>query len=184
VEDTAFDEEGDVGGASADVGENDTLPLLFLFEDGLCAGERRYDQAFDLNAGALDTFRRVLEHGAQARDDVRLNIKPLAIHANGVAHVVLAVDHEVARNSVDDVAVGRNADDTGSVQHARDVVRADRPVPVRDGDDATIVHAGDVWPCDADVRRQDARTARTLRLLYGRPDRLRRVAKVLHHAPT
>ena len=97
-QDAPLDEDGDVRRAAADVGEHDALALLLRLEHRLGAGERRGDQALDLHAGALDALRGVLEHGAQAGDDVRLDVEALAVHAERVGDVVLAVDDEVARH--------------------------------------------------------------------------------------
>ena len=84
--------------AAADVGEDDALALLLRLEHRLSARQRRRDQALDLHAGALDTLRRVLEHRAQAGDDVRLDIEALAEHAQRVRDAVLPIDDVVARH--------------------------------------------------------------------------------------
>src|SRR5207237_8197051 len=107
--------------------------------------------------------RQALCGAVDTGDDVRLDAEARAEHADRVRDVVLAIDDVVARDNVDDLAVRRDADDARAIEDARHVVRHDGARAVRDRDDAAIVQTGDVLPGDADVRRTDARSVRTLR---------------------
>ena len=46
-----------------------------------------------------------MHRGQRARDDVGLHLEAVAQHTDRVPHALLTIDHEVARNHVDDLAV-------------------------------------------------------------------------------
>src|SRR4029077_1406689 len=99
----------------------------------------RANDVLDVETGAVHALDDVLDRGLGAGDDVRLNLEPVARHADRVSHSVLSVDGVGARDDVDNLAVGRDADGPAGFDHALDVVLADLVVGPRDGD-----HAGGV----------------------------------------
>src|SRR5947209_672179 len=131
--------DDDVGRAGADLDEANSELDLLRRQHALAAGEPGADDVLDVEAGAMNALDHVLHGGLCARDDVGLDLESVAGHADRVAHAVLAVDGVRARDDVDDLAIGCDADGAARVDDPVDVVVADLVVRVRDGD-----HAGGV----------------------------------------
>ena len=107
VPDGAVAEERDVGGAAADVDEEDAQLLLLGGQHRLRRGERLQHDVLHREAGAVDAPDHVLHRGDGAGDDVHLDLEPHAGHAERLPHAVLVVDHEGLGQHVDDLAVLR-----------------------------------------------------------------------------
>ena len=89
-----------------------------------------------LEPRAVDAGHGVLRGGRRAGDDVDVHLEPGAGHARGVADPVLVVDHELLRQHVQDLAVERDRDGLGGVDHPAHVLAVDHAVLVRDRDHA------------------------------------------------
>ena len=72
-----------------------------------------------------DALGQVLERGRRAVDDVRLHLEPDGAHAQRVLDALLAVDREVARQDVEDLAVRRDGDRPRDLGRPLDVLAAD-----------------------------------------------------------
>src|SRR4029079_9747421 len=83
-DDGAAGEDGDVGGAAADVHQAHAQLLLVLSQHGLGGGERLQDDVGDVQAGAVGALDDVLRAGDGARDDVHLGLQAHAGHAQGL----------------------------------------------------------------------------------------------------
>src|SRR5712664_1587340 len=126
----------DGGRAGADVDQADAEVQLLGREHALAGGQSRADDVLDVEAGAVHAFDDVLDRGLRAGDDVGLHLQPVARHAVRVTHAFLAVDRVGARDGMDDLAVGGDANGARSLDHALHVVLADLAVAARHGDDA------------------------------------------------
>src|SRR5579859_5573382 len=140
----AFVVDRDGGGSAADVDEADAELDLLRREHALARGQAGAHHVLDVEARAVHALDDVLERGLRAGDDVRLDLEALACHAHRVAHALLPVDRVPARDDVDHLAVGGDADRARSFDHALHVVLADLAVRARDGDDARRVLGPDV----------------------------------------
>ncbi len=126
----------------------------------------------------MDALEHVGDEAGAAGDDVRVDLEPPAGHADRIAHALLAVDGEVARQRVDDLPVARQIDDLAGVDHAADVAGGDLAVVARDGDDGAVVGAADVIAGDPDENLVEVDAGHPLGLLGCRLDRFDRLVEV------
>src|SRR6266567_7434884 len=110
VIDGAVNEDGDVGSSTANVDEHNTLLAFLVLKDGLGACQRFHNKCIHLYADPFDTAGQILHRADGGSDNVRLDIESLAIHADGIADVVLAVHDIISRNYVENISVCRNGD--------------------------------------------------------------------------
>ena len=146
--------------------------LLVRRQAGLGRGDLRQHRVDHLEPGAVHAGHRVLRGGGRAGDDVDVHLEARARHAGRVADAVLVVDHELLRQHVQDLAVHRDRDRLGGVDHAAHVLLVDHPVLVGHRDHAARVEALDVGAGDADVGRADLDAGHQLRLLEHALDRV------------
>src|SRR5262249_24814344 len=147
--DRALGEDGDVGGAAADVDDGDAELLLVVVEDRLRRRQRLEDDVGHLQVAAVAALDDVLRRGQRGGDDVDLGLEADAGHAERLADAVLLVDDVLLRQDVDDLAVHRDRDRLGALDDAREIAVADLLVLHRDG--AVRVQALDVAAGDAGV---------------------------------
>ena len=121
VGDAAVDVEEDVGRAAADVDDRDADLALVVGEDGLGARERLEDDVGDDEAAALGAADDVLDAARGGRDEVHLRAEAHAAHPDRVADAVLDVDDVLARQDVEDLAIGVDRDGAGALEDALDV---------------------------------------------------------------
>src|SRR6266446_3866231 len=112
--DRAVREHGDVGRAAADVEQTDAEVLLVLRQHRARGSERLQDQVVHFEPAAPHAFDDVLRRRHRARDDVHLHFQADSRHADGLAHVLLAVDDEFLPQHVEDLLVGRDVEDRKS----------------------------------------------------------------------
>ena len=142
------------------------------------ACERLEDDALGLQSGALDALEHVGDEARAAGDDVRVDFQAAAGHADRIVDALLAVNGEIARQRVDDLAVAGEIDDLARVDHAPDVARGDFAVVARNGDDGTVVRAADVVAGDADENFVEVDPGHALGLFGCRLDRFDRLVEV------
>ena len=176
----AVGEDGDVGGAAADVDQADAELLLVLAEHRLGRGQRLEHDVGDVEAGAVGALDDVLRAGHRAGDDVDLGLEAHAGHAQRLLDAVLVVDDELLRQDVDDLAVQRDGDRLGRVDDPGDVGLADLLVLHRD--DALAVEALDVAAGDAGVDGGDLAAGHQLGLFDRAADGGDGGLDVDHHA--
>ena len=160
--DPSLDIEQDVGGAAADVDHGDTDLLLVVAEDGLGAGEGLEHHVGHREAAALGAADDVLHAARGGRDEVDLHAEAHPGHADGVADAVLAVDHVLAGQDVEDLPVGVYRDGPRSLEHPLDVAG----VHLTAGDGRYAVagrRACNVAAADADVDGPDLDAGHRLR---------------------
>ncbi|MCY1415824.1 hypothetical protein D9M71_313200 [compost metagenome] len=178
--DGAFGEDGDVGGAAADVHQADAQFLLVLGDHRVGRGQLREDDVIDLEAAAAHALLDVLSRVDRTGDHVDLGFQAHAGHAQRLAHAFLVVDHVVLGQRVQHALVGGDGDRLGRVEDAVDVRRAH--LAVADRHDAVGVQAADVVAGDADECRVDTAAGHLLGLVDGALDRLHGGLDVHHHA--
>ena len=97
----------------------------------------------DREAAALGAADDVLHAARRRGDEVHLHAEAHARHPDGVADAVLAVDHVLARQDVEDLAVGVDRDGARALEHALDV--AARDLAAGDGRDAVATPSERMW---------------------------------------
>ncbi|MNL13574.1 hypothetical protein D3C87_1344830 [compost metagenome] len=118
-------------------------------------------------AHALDD---VLRRADRAGDDMDLDLQADAAHADGLAHVLLAVDDEFLRQDVQDLLVGRDVDRLGGLDHPGHVRLRD--LLVLDGHHPARVEAADMAAGNAGEDLGDLAVGHQLGLLQRALDRL------------
>ena len=180
VDDRAVGEHRDVAGAAADVDQRHAQLLLVLLEDGLGRGQGLEHDVGDLEAAAVGALDDVLGAGDRGGHDVDLGLEAHAGHAERIADAVLIVDHVLLRQDVQHLAVHRDRDRLGGLDHPRDVGLAD--LLVLDRDDAVAVEPADVGAGDRGEHRRDLAAGHVLGLVDRGADRAHRGVDVDHHA--
>ena len=137
--DRALGEDRDVGRAAADVDQAHTEVALVAASTASAEASGSSTMSTTLSPALFAAFHDVLCAGDGRRDDVDLRLEPHAAHAEWLADPVLVVDDELLRDHVDDLAVHRDRDRLGGIDHALDV--ASRDLPVLHRDDAVRVEA-------------------------------------------
>jgi hypothetical protein len=180
VLDRAVGEDGEVGGAAADVDETHAEVALIVGQRGLRRGEGLEHDVDDVEAGLVGALHDVLctRHGRG--DDVDLGFEADAAHAEGLPHAVLIVDDELLRDHVDHLAVHRDRHGLGGVDHPAHVALAH--LPVLDRDDAVGVEAANVAAGDPGEDRGDLAVGHQLGFLDRVFDRRDRGVDVHDHA--
>src|SRR5262245_7258564 len=178
--DRAVREDGDIGGAAADVEQAHAEVFLVLRQHRARGGEGLQDEVVHLQATAAHALHDVLRRRHRARDDMHLDLEAHARHADRLAHVLLAVDDELLAQHVQDLLVGGNVDRPRRVDRALDVERAH--FAVLDGDHPGGIEAADVAAGDADEGRADLAVGHELGLLQRALDRCHRRLDVDDHA--
>ena len=107
----------------------------------------------------MNAFQHVGDERVSTGNDVRVDFEPRAGHADRIAHAVVSVHRELARQGMDDLPVGADVDQLRGIHDAPHVAPHDFTLFARNGDDATIVRALNVLAgnTDVDVRDVDAR---------------------------
>src|SRR5438477_7076552 len=162
--------DDDRGVARPDVDEADAEVDLLRGEHALARGKPRAHDVFDVEARPMHALDDVLDRGLSSGDDVGLDLEALAGHADRVAHALLPVDRVSARDDVDDLAVGCDADRARGLDHPLDVVLADLSVGPRDRHHAGGVLRPQVRATQRDDHRLDALAGHALGLHRGRLD--------------
>ena len=179
--DAAVDVEQDVGRAAADVDDRDADLLLVVGEDGLGARERLEHDVGDDEAAALGAADDVLHAARGGGDEVHLRAEAHAAHPDRVADAVLDVDDVLARQDVEDLAVGVDRDGARAFEDALDV--GARHLAAGDGRDAVGRLRADVAAGDAGVDGADLDAGHRLRRLDGVLDRARRSSRCCETMP-
>ena len=112
----------------------------------------------------------VVRGGELGRDDVHARLEPHAGHAERIADAVLIVDDVLLWQHVQHLAVHRDRDGLGRIDHARDVRVAD--FLVLDRDDAVRVQPAHVRAGDRRVHGRDLAAGHVLGLVDRLLDRL------------
>src|SRR3954464_14010019 len=165
VLDGAVHEDGEIGGAASHVDEGHPELLLLLREDRFRGGERLEDDVRDGEprpGAALDDVLRARDGSG---DDMHLRLQAHPAHPQGLLDPVLVVDDEFLREDVDDLAILRDVDPPGGVDHPRHVGRTDLLVLHRH--DALRVESADMSAGDARVDGADLASRHQLRFLDG-----------------
>src|SRR5690606_20915498 len=144
--------EGNVGGAAADVGDDDAHFPLVGVQHRFARGQGIEHKFAAFDAHVVGAGGEVLQGGASGRYDVCLYLQPEAVHTNRVAHAVVLVDGVAARDEVHNLPVGRYGNGLGHVQRALNVGNGHASFVTADGHDALVVGGADVLPGHADDR--------------------------------
>ena len=144
-------EHGQVGGPAAQVEQGRAELLLFLGEHGLAGGQALQHDVADVQARAVGALHQVVGGGHRAGHDVDLGLQPHAGHPDRVLDARLVVDDVLLGQHVDHLAVHRDRDRPGRVDHPLHVQRGD--LGALDGHDAAAVETGDVAAGDPGVHR-------------------------------
>src|SRR5207248_10683859 len=82
---------------------------LVLADHRLRRRQNLQHHVVDVETGLVHHFDDVLDGGVGPGDDVRVDLEPVARHADGVADALLAVDRVLPRQHVHDPPLGRHA---------------------------------------------------------------------------
>src|SRR6266545_1833871 len=181
VPDGAVAEQRGVGGATADVDQQDAELLLIGRQHGLGRGQRLEHDVLDGEPRSVHRPHHVLHGGHGARHEVDLDFQPHARHAERLADAILIVDDEGLRQSVDDLAVGREVDGLRRLERALDVDGVDLAALAGHRHHAAAVDAADVPTGHARVDRRDLDPGPLLRFFHRPADRLHRRVDVDDH---
>src|SRR5688572_14049108 len=141
VADGAVGEDGEVGGAAADVHQADAEVLLVLGQHRARRCQRLQDQVVHLQPAAAHALDDVLRSRHRAGDHVHLHLQAHARHADRLPDILLAVDDEFLAQHVQDLLVGGDVHRARGVHGALDVEHAHLAVLHRH-------HAGGVEAAD------------------------------------
>ena len=111
-------EDGDIGSATTDIGEQDTTLSLLFSEDSLSAGKGFQNEVVNLNADATDALGQVLDGVYRRSNDVCLNIQAEAIHADRVLDPLLTIDDVGAGDDVKQLSLAGNFKGVGNLENA------------------------------------------------------------------
>ena len=120
-----------------------------------------------LTPAAIDALRQVLDRGRRGGDDVDVDLEADRAHPERVLDALLAVDDEVARQDVEDLAVRRDLDRPGHLGRPVDVLAGDLAVVAAHRDRAGRVLALDVLAADRHEGPVDLPAGQPLGLLDG-----------------
>src|SRR5271157_2015909 len=168
VLDRTIGENGNVGRAATDVDQAHSKIALVLRQHGLGGCERLEDDVDHVEASLVRALHDVLGAGHRRGHDMNLRLKPHAAHAERLADALLVVDDELLGNDVNHLAVHRDRDGFGGVDHTLDVAFAD--LSVLDRHNAVRVEAANVSAGDPGIDRRDLAVRHELRLFDGALD--------------
>src|ERR1019366_4350641 len=176
VRDAAVDVQQDVGRAAADVDHGDADLLLVVAQHRLGARQRLGDDVGHGQAAAPGAGNRVLHAARRRGDEVHFHAQAHARHPDRVADAVLAVDHVLTRQDVEDLPGGVDRDRARALEHPLDVAAGD--LAAGDGGDAVARRRAHVAAADARVDGADLDAGHRLRALDGVLDRAHRPVDV------
>ena len=119
----AAGEHRDVGRAAADVDEAHAEFLFVVGEHRVAGRQLLEHDVVDLEPAALHALDDVLRSALGARHDVHFRFETHAGHADGFADALLAVDHVLLRQDVQDLLVRWDCHGARRIDHAIDVLR-------------------------------------------------------------
>ena len=182
VADDALLENGNVGGAAADVDERHAGLLLFFAQDGGAGGDGLEDELIDLQAGPLDAAVDVLGRGRLSGDDVEVGFEAHAGVADGLLDAGLAVHGELLRQHVEDLLPRQHLELLHVLDELLDVLPVDFLLRLGPDQLSPMLQALNVLPRNAHVDHLDAHVGGLLGGFHGGPDGLDGLLDVGHHA--
>ncbi len=171
MRDRALEEDDQVGGVRADVEQADAQFALIGGERGFGGGDGLEHRFGHFKAGAVGAGDGALQRAAGAGGDVQIDFEPRADHAHGVKDAGLVVDDELARQQVQDFAVGRALDGAGAFHGGAHVFAGDLAHAAAEFKAAVGVEPEDMRAAYAHDALIDVGAGHPLRLLVGRLDR-------------
>ena len=166
VHDVAFEKDGVIGRAAAEVHQQHAHLPLVLRQHRLGRGELLEHQLLHGDARLVHGGQHVLVVGARAGDDVHVGLQPLGGHAERIVDAVLPIDHELPGDDVQQLELGRDVDRLGGLDDPVDVLAGDLLVLAHHRDHAARVDRADVIAGDADVHRLDLQPGHHLGLVH------------------
>ena len=121
----AFEENHQVAGVRADVQQAHAQFALVGGEGGFGGGDGFEHSLGDFEAGAVGAGDGALKGAAGAGGDVQVDFEAGADHAHGVEDAGLIVDDELARQQVQDFAIGRTLHGAGALDGGLHVFAGD-----------------------------------------------------------
>ena len=176
----AVDEDRDVGGPAADVGQAHPQLLFVVGQDRLAGGELLEDHVVHLEPAAAHAFHDVLGGAHGPGDEMDLGLQPHAGHPHRLPDPLLLVDDELLGEDVQDLLVGRDRHRARGVDDAIDVAVGD--LAVADRDDPVRIEAADMAAGDPGIDRSDLAAGHELGLFDGPLYGLHRGLDVDHDA--
>ncbi len=182
VADDAFVEDGDVGGAAADVHQGHA-GLFFLFgEGGVGTGDGFEGEVGHFQARLFDAAEHVVDRRDLSGDDVEIGFQPDAAHPDRIGDALLAVHGEFLREHVDDLVAGWQHEFEHVIDNAVNVAAGDLGMVALAGQDAAVLQAFDVLAGNADVHGAKFHARIALGNLDGFADGVDRFFDVADHA--
>ena len=168
----ALEEDDQVAGVRADVEQANAQFALVGGERGLGGGDRLEHRLGHFKAGAVGAGDRALQRAAGAGGDVQIHFQPRADHADGIEDAGLLVEDELARQQVQNLAIGRALDGAGALDGGAHIFAGDLAHAVAQLDAAVGVEAANMRAADAHHALVDVGARHALGLLVGGLDGL------------
>ena len=163
-------EDGDRGGAAAEIDQRAAELGLVVDEHRQAAGIGRGDQRLDREMAAVDAELEIAERRRVGGDHVHVDAEPLAEHAARVGDAAVGVERIADRQRVDDGAARRDRMAAPGGKHAADIGFLD--LLAGEGDARRVGLAGQASAGDVDDERLDGDPGHALGRVDGEADRL------------
>ncbi len=188
----ALEKHRQIAGVRADVEQAYAQFALVGRKRALGGGNRLQHRLCNLKPGAVGAGHRALQRAAGAGGDVQIHFKPLAHHAHRIEDAGLVVEDELARQQVQNLAIGGALDGARAIHGGAHIFARNLAHAPAQLDSAIGVQAANVRPAHAHHALVDIGARHALGLLAGRAHRLGRRAQLrdqplahsrrLHHA--
>ena len=149
-DDTAV-EDGNVGGASANVYQDHASLFFLIAQDRFCGCHRLDDQFDHLQPGFPDALVNIFRCCSLPDDDVEIRFERTSDHPSRKGDAMLAVNAEFLRDDVENLLAGIHVEVVHAVAELIDILLADLRFAVFADHPATVLHAFNVLPGNADI---------------------------------
>ncbi len=167
MRDGALEKHNQVAGVSADIEQAYAQFALIGGKGGLSRGNRLQHRLGDFKPGAVGAGNRALQRRAGTGGDVQIDFEPRGDHAHGIEDAGLIVDDELARQQVQNLAVGRALHGAGALDSGAHVFARDLAHAAAQFESAIGIEAADMRTADADHALVDVGAGDALAVLGG-----------------
>ena len=163
----ALKEDHQVAGMGADIEQADAQFALVGRERGLGGGDRLENRFGHFKAGAIGAGDRALQCAAGTGGDVQIHFEARADHADRIEDAGLLVEDELARQQVENLAIGRQRDGARALDGGAHIVAGDLAHAVAQLESAVGVEPANMRAAHAHDALVDVDARHALGLLVG-----------------